>query len=280
MCEIIISRCFGDTLKKILVLGLVGVLLLTCFAGCTDNSADAGSEKIYDGKTLRLCCGAGLMKPMNDIIANFENETGAKVQVHYGGSAELFGVLTTTGECDVFIPGAYKYTQDAMNGGYILNETVLTVVDHVPVIAVPQGNPKNVQSLEDLARDDVKVVLGDPQACAIGKTAKSICEKNGVWEDVNSNVEVFTPTVNQLLIYEATGQADATIIWEDMVTWAESEGKIVVIQIPKDQNTIKTIPTAVTTMAEDVEVAKAFNDYVVSEESLEIWQNWGFNPCN
>lgn len=130
-----------------------------------------------------------------------------------------------------------------------------------------------------MAKPGVRVVLGDPKACAIGKVAKKILENNGLWENVSRNVVTFTPTVNQLLIYITTGQADAAIIWEDMTTWAQAKGKIEVIQIPPEQNIIKTIPTAVTTCAENdrhLEVAKAFNEFIANH--TEVWEKWGFRP--
>jgi molybdate transport system substrate-binding protein len=214
--------------KTLVLVGiLVGILFVAGCIGSGDSStSNPTGEKGFRGQTVVVCSGAGLMKPMNELIGMFENETGAKVEVHYGGSAEIFGILQTTCGCDVFIPGAWYYTQQAMERGYILNDTVKNVTLHIPVIAVPKGNPKGVHSLEDLAKPGVRVVLGDPKGPAIGKVAKKILEKNGLWEKVKPNVVTFTSTVNQLLIYIATGQADAAIIWEDMTTWAQSRGKI------------------------------------------------------
>ncbi|WP_048056450.1 molybdate ABC transporter substrate-binding protein [Methanocaldococcus fervens] len=258
------------------------MLIFGVLCGCLNENEEIQKNKPYEGKTITVLCGAGLMKPMNELIQNFENKTGAKVEVHYGGSAELFGILTTTGG-DVFIPGAYKYTEDAMKKELILKETVKNITYHIPVIAVPKGNPKNIKNLEDLAKPGVRVVIGDPNACAIGKVSKKILEKNQLWENVSKNIIVKTPTVSQLLIYITTNQADAAIIWEDMVTWAEGKGKIDVVRIPKEKNIIKTIPTAVTIYAKkdgNLEVAKAFNDYISSDEAKEIWKKWGFIPCN
>ena len=272
--------------KAISLILIVAVIGTVAAAGCIGGSSGTQTSTPtptteFSGQTLVVCSGAGLMKPMNELISLFENETGARVEVHYGGSGEIFGILETSCGCDVFIPGAWYYTEQAMKKGYILNDTVINVTEHVPVIAVPKGNPKGIHSLKDLAKPDVRVVLGDPKACAIGKVAKKILEKNGLWENVSKNVVVFTPTVNQLLIYIATGQADAAIIWEDMVTWAQSKGKIEVIQIPREQNSIKTIPTTVTTCAEKdghLAVAKAFNEFIANH--TEIWEKWGFRPWN
>ncbi|NPA75800.1 MAG: molybdate ABC transporter substrate-binding protein [Euryarchaeota archaeon] len=258
--------------------------LLAIIAGIIMIGAVVAGLYFLNGESskqvLVVDSGAGLMKPMNELVAMFENQTGTKVQVHYGGSAEIFGELETTG-CDVFIPGAYKYTYNAMERGYMLNNTVQNITYHVPVIAVPAGNPKNITSLQDLAKPGVKVVLGDPNACAIGKVAKKILEKNDLWTNVSKNVVTYTPTANQLLIYISMGQADAAIIWEDMTTWAQAHGKVKVVHIPKNENLIKTIPTGVTVYAEKdghLTAAEEFNKFIIQHK--EIWEKWGFQPCS
>ncbi len=254
--------------KAILILIAISVLL----AGCTSKHTQ--NQKIV------VCCGAGLMKPMNEIIKKFENNTGIKVEVHYGGSGELYGMLSTTG-CDVFIPGSYYYTKLAMEKGYVINSTVKNVTLHIPVIAVPTGNPKGIKSLSDLAKPGVKVALGDPKACAIGRVAIKILKKNDLWSKVKKNVVVYAPTVNQLLMYLTTKQVDAAIIWKDLSTWAEARGKVEVITIPAKENIVKTIPIAVTVKAKKEGSLKSsllFEKYVLN--SKKIWEKWGFIPCN
>ncbi|WP_292460426.1 molybdate ABC transporter substrate-binding protein [Methanothermococcus sp.] len=273
-------------MKKVILISIIGIVFLGTLCGCVENQTSSNNSKNSEnsaagGDTITILCGAGLMKPMNELVKNFEEKTGAKVHVHYGGSAELFGVLSTTGG-DVFIPGAYKYTKDAMDRGLVLNDTVKNITYHVPTIAVPKGNPKNIKSLNDLTKPGVKIVIGDPKACAIGKVAKNLFEKNHIWKNIskNKNIIMETPTANQLLIYIATNQADAAIIWEDMTTWAQSKGKIDVIEIPKNENIIKTIPTAVAAKSKNPKLAKEFNDYISSDEAKTIWKKWGFEPCN
>ncbi|MHC1576939.1 MAG: substrate-binding domain-containing protein, partial [Methanosarcinaceae archaeon] len=86
----------------------------------------------------------------------------------------------------------------------------------------------------------------------------------------------YTLTVNQLLLYVATDQADATIIWEDMVMWEETNGNLVVVDIPPEKNLICTIPTAVSINTHNLELAMMFSEFVTSERSLVIWDEWGF----
>jgi len=228
---------------------------------------------------LIVFSGAGLMKPMEEMRKNFESAHNISADIHYGSSGEIFAMVAAGQPCDVLIPGAEKYTEDALKNGWVREETIQPLVLHVPLIAVPAGNPAKVTCLEDLARKDVRVSIGDPKAPAIGRVAKKILQKNKLWDSVTPNISVYAPTVNQLLIYVALKQVDAAIIWGDLVTWAEGKGKLETVRIADKKNIIMTIPTAVCTQAPHTDLAMKFNAYVSSPEGLAIWEKWGFERC-
>lgn len=228
---------------------------------------------------LMIFSGAGLIKPMEEMRYNFEKKHHIEADVHYGSSGEIFACIAAGQPADVFIPGAGKYTQDALKNGWVTQESIHKLVLHLPVIAVPKGNPARISGLMDLAKPGTRVAIGDPKAPAIGRVAKKIFKKNGMTDTINPNISVLAPTVNQLLIYVALKQVDAAIIWEDLTAWAEGKGKIEVIPIAKEQNIIKTVPTAVCTHAPHRNLALQFNEYISSDEGLKIWSKWGFEPC-
>lgn len=256
---------------------------VSCFSGCTDKMSSTPSSdnpgKEFEGRQLTVCAGAGLIKPMNELTENFENETGADIKVRYGGSAEIFGFMTSK-ECDIFIPGDYYYTEQAMDRNYVFNESVENLTLHVPAIEVPVGNPANISRIEDLAKPGIKLALGDPNRPAIGKVSEAICTQAGILPEVENNTIVRTATVNQLLIHIISGDADAAIIWEDMANWSEASGKLGIVHIPEEQNKIKTIPTAVSVYTEDTELAEAFNTYIAGDRAEDTWEKWGFKLCN
>ncbi|MDR3063223.1 MAG: molybdate ABC transporter substrate-binding protein, partial [Methanobrevibacter sp.] len=195
-----------------------------------------------------------------------------KISVKYGGSGELFASLETQKTGDIFIPAAYKYMDDAMNNSYMKNSTVKNITKNVPVIVVQAGNPKNITSLKDLERSDVKVGLGESEGPAIGKSSQKILEKN----NLTVTPTVTTTTVNQLLTYMISGEIDATIIWEDMTVWEEGKGKIEVIEIPENQNSISTIPIGITEFTKDQAASEKFLEFILSDEAKPIWEKWGF----
>lgn len=237
----------------------------------------AGSCSAAD---LKIFAGAGLIKPMEELRVNFEKQHGVEIQAHYGSSGEIFGMVSMGQSCSILVPGAERYSNDALKNGWILGDTLRKMVLHIPLIAVPKGNPANIRGVKDLIRKDVRVAIGDPKAPAIGRVSRKILKKAGIWEKTTPNIKVYAPTVNQLLIYVSLKQVDAAIIWSDLVSWAQAKGKLEVVEIEPQWNTIKTIPTAVCTSALNKPLARELNSYIASKKGMEIWEKWGFEPCD
>ena len=256
--------------KKIFLISvfviIIAIILVGYFSGVFINTSD-------DEGTVELLAAAGFSKVGPELIEKFnEKYPNIKVNAKYGGSGELFAMLETQQAGDVFLPAAYKYMGDSMANNYMQNDTVVNITENVPVIVVQEGNPKNITSLEDLARSDVKVGLGEAKGPAIGKTSEEILKKN----NITVNPVVTTTTVNQLLTYMVSGEIDATIIWKDMTVWEEGKGKIDVIEIPEENNSISTIPVGITNFTKDQSASEKFQAFLISDEGKEIWEKWGF----
>jgi molybdate transport system substrate-binding protein len=259
--------------KQYAIIGVLVVIIISCLLA----SGTLNSSNNSQNKTITVLSAAGLVKVTNDMKTEFEKENpGVTVNIKSGGSGELFGLLETQKNADIFMPGDYKYMQDAVNKGYIKNNTVKNITKNIPVIAVQKGNPKNITSLKDLAKPGVRVALGDPNGPAIGKTSEKLLNNSGINESVQYNVIVKTTTVNQLLTYLVTDEVDAAIIWQDMGTWSESQGKIDIIEIPQNENIISTVPIAVTIYSQDSTLAQKFEEFVSGPKGKAIWEKWGY----
>jgi molybdate transport system substrate-binding protein len=265
--------------KQLAIIGIVAIVIIISGAYASGILTKSGSNG--QNQTITVLAGAGFVKVTNDLKTEFEKtHPGVTVNVKNGGSGELFGILETQKSADIFLPADYKYMQDAINNGYVQNNTVKNITKNIPVIAVQKGNPKNITSLYDLAKPGVKVAIGDPKGPAIGKTTADMLNNTNLNKTVQANVVVKTTTVNQLLTYLVTGQADAVIIWQDMATWPEGQGKIDVIQIPANESKVSTVPIAETVYTQNNNVAKEFEDFATSPQGMIIWEKWGFKPIS
>lgn len=239
---------------------VIGGILAACLviSGCSAQDS------------LLVYCGAGMSEPMEEIAGLFEEQEGIEIQYTFGGSAQLLSQIELYQTGDLYMPGARSYIETAMEKGYV--DETRDVVYHVPCIVTPEGNPAGVESLEDLAEPGVRVALGDPTGPAIGKNAKSILDRLGIWEKVEENVVAFSGTVNELLVYISLGQADAAIVWEDLYD-PETMDKV---EIPLEMNGVKVVPIGTLVFSEDEETAEMFMNFVASEESKSVFADHGF----
>ncbi len=268
------KRFFGICVAVffIVLLGVTG----GCGSGNTDDASGAGQE-IQPGSTgeeLLVYSGAGLRKPMEEIAGMFQEETGILVQFSFGGSAQCVGQILTVDKGDAFLPGDVVELDKLIEKDKI--DLQKPVVLHVPVLAVPAGNPAGITGIEDLAEPGIKVVLGDPEANPIGKLADKALQELGLFEKVQANVVARAATVNELFAYLALGQADVAVIWEDNLVGNE---KIELIQTSDFDNFIKTIPVVSLKCSTNPEAANRFVEFVSSEKAMGVWEKCGFKPA-
>ncbi|MCP4220170.1 MAG: molybdate ABC transporter substrate-binding protein [bacterium] len=249
------------------IAGLLAVTMLSFLlpAFCSRDTAETSSP-------LVVYCGAGINKAASEIGSLYEKKTGVPILYNFAGSNTLLSQLQLVNNADIYIPAASYYLDIASQKGLVENR--INIARHVPVIAVPKGNPKAVTCLEDLGKEGIRICLGDPKAAAIGKTAVAILEKNKLLEKVSKNIVTQTATVNEAVVFLGLRQVDAAIIWEDNALSAKK--KIDMILIPFQQNCLETIPAGITTSCKRKKEAGDFIAFWKSPEAERILIRFGF----
>lgn len=250
-------------IKRILILSVIIFMVAqSCVCGCV--SSQNASEPLF------VYCGAGMQEPMDDIAAAFSEKYGVDVTYKYAGSNTLLSQIELTELGDIYMPGATYYFDAAKEKGYVDEEKM--VAYHVPIIVTPKGNPAGITCLDDLGKEGIRIALGDPDACAIGKLSNQMLEKNGLSETVLPNVAVRTATVNEIGVDVSLEQVDAGIIWEDLYDPDYMDR----IDISKEENIIKIVPIGMLSFSTNKDLAQEFIDFVTSDEGKEIFRKHGF----
>ena len=226
----------------------------------TAGDAAAGPLFIY--------CGAGLRTAMDEVIRAFTAKTGVAVESDYGGSGMIISRMRLTGRGDLFMPGDVWYVELAEKEGLVESKTM--VCYFVPVILVPKGNPKKIQGLADLARPGVRLGLGNPKACQVGRICEKIIARSGLPRDaIDANLVFSSVTVNELGLQVKTGHLDATIVWDAVAAqYADSAD---VVPIPPAQNEISRVAVAVLKSSRNRGAADAFVEFIVGDEGQALF---------
>jgi molybdate transport system substrate-binding protein len=252
-------------LKKNLKLLLIIMLLLVTFTACAKE----------ESKTITAFVGSASKPPMEEAAAAFERETGIKVYLNFGGSGAMLSQIELSRSGDLYIPGSHDYMVKAEKKGVIDSASVKKIAYLIPVIAVQHGNPKNIQSLADLAKSGIEVGIGNPQAVCVGLYAVEILDFNHLLPEVSKNIVVNAESCEKTATLISLKLVDAVIGWDVFHSW--NPEKIDVVYLPADQlPRIAYIPGAVTKFSTDKASAQKFLDFLVSEQGRQIFQKWGY----
>lgn len=269
-------------MKKFFALMLAATMGLGLLTGCGSAASDSQPESeptsqsesqvesaqplTLEGHTLQIFCGAGMKNAFEEIAKTFETETGCKMEVTYANAAQIQTQINTAQEGDFFIAGSEGELKPVKE----MVESSTPLVKHIPVLAVQPGNPKEIHSAADLAKDGVRMVIGDPEATPVGKIAMKLFKDFELTEKVNIISNTATaPAMNQAL---AGDECDVVLVWKENVNPEAAE----IVDTPDMEAYIKNIPAARLACSADKEAADSFLDFLAGETAQNIWVSFGY----
>jgi accessory colonization factor AcfC len=176
---------------------------------------DASKTKVAKSAEMKplICHIGGTMRPIIAKLASeYEKETGQKVEINSAGSGELLAHIEMQKEGDLYVCHA-PFMDILMHKGLGVDGWVIGEL--YPVIIVQKGNPKKIETLEDLTRKDVDLFLTDYKLSTLGRMMSTIFGKAGIdFDELNKKKRIET---NKSGGYVAnivkTKNADAGIVW-------------------------------------------------------------------
>jgi molybdate transport system substrate-binding protein len=225
-------------------------------------------------KPLILFCAAGMKLPVEAVAREYEKTFEVQVPLQFGGSGTLLSNLRITDAGDLFLAADESYIKSARALG-LLAETV-PLARQRPVIAVARGNPKNLHTLDDLRRPDVRVAMANPEAASIGRTVRELLQQAGQWTALEKRMTVFKPTVNDVANDLKIGSVDAGIVWD---ATARQFPELEVVAVPLFNTAVETISIGVLKRSQQPEAALRFARYLgARDKGLKQFERFHYEP--
>lgn len=239
--------------RRCAVLAAAASLML---AGCSSNAGPA-----EEGITISAA--ASLHHAFEQIAAEF---TAAHPEVpidsiSYDGSSTLATQILEGAEVDVFASADERNMNEVTEAGF--GHEPVIFASNTLVIAVPQANPANIDSLQDLA--DATTVLCAPQV-PCGSASQQLLEAQGVEVTPASQEQNVTAVLQKV----AAGEADAGLVYATDVL---NDDSVAAIVPDGAEQVVNRYP--ITTLDEKPG-AQAFVDFVISERGQQILAEYGF----
>jgi sulfate/thiosulfate transport system substrate-binding protein len=292
---------------------LAGVGMSSAIAACASPqtpTADAGADAAAPKPTveLTLVSYAVTQAAYEQIIPKFaeqwkrEHNQEVIFNQSYGGSGSQTRAVLDGLEADIVALALALDTKKIEEGGLIEpgweNEAPNGAIVHKSVAALitREGNPKNIQTWEDLARDDVQVITANPKTSggarwnflglwgSVTKNGGNEAAAEALVTNVFKNAPVLPKDAREATdVFYSRGQGDVLINYENEVLLAAQKGQSQPYVIP-DVNISIDNPVAVVDANVDKhgtrEVAEAFVAFLFTPEAQREFAKVGFRPVD
>ena len=250
---------------RLSILALIAISSL-CF--CIGAAAD---EKPYVKReasmnTLHLYGPGGPAGPMEECAKLFFNKTGTAVKVKTGLPQQWIGEARHTG--GFIFEGAEYMLNDFMQTypGFVDEASITGLYARSAAILVRKGNPKSIKGLGDLTKEGVRIM--------------AVTQEN--MEEVYGRV----PGIHYHIVMPVLTGAKAAGLWKttpDLDAWITYESwhyalkdQTELIRIPERERVLRITPIALIATTKKPEQAKAFINFMRSDEVHGIFRKWGW----
>lgn len=248
-----------------LFVSALALLGATLSSGCSKKSP----------RSMEVFVGSATKPAIEEAAQVFENQTGVKVLLHFGGSGKMLSEMKLARRGDLYLPGSSDFMDMAKAEKLVLPETEKRVAYLVPAINVPAGNPKNIQTLEDLARPGLRLGIARPDSVCVGLYAVEVLERAGMADRVRPNIVTHAESCEKTAQMVALGTVDAVLGWEVFHFWQPD--KIDTVFLKPDQIArIGYIPIAVSSFSAQRQIAQQFIDFLVGAEGQAVFKKWHY----
>ena len=283
-------------MKKLLSL-LLALALVFSLAACgsktddtttDDTQGDANAESV----DLVVFAAASMTETLTE-IAEMYKEVAPNVNITYNfdSSGKLLTQISEGADCDLFISAA-PMQMNAMDGSLIddkdknpngldliVTDSRINLLENKVTLAVPEGNPKGVQSFDQLTEllksGDVMLAIGNSDV-PVGQYTEKIFAYYGLDEAALADSLTYGNNVKEVTTQVSEASSDCGIIY---ATDAFSAGLTVVDSATAEMCGQVIYPAAVL-KGEKEEAAQAFLDYLQTSDAMAVFESVGFSPAN
>lgn len=284
-------------MKKLLSL-LLALALVFSLAACgskndgANTDGDAQNGENTESVDLIVFAAASMTETLNE-IAEMYKEVAPNVNITYNfdSSGKLLTQISEGADCDLFISAAPEQ-MNAMDGSLIddkdknpdgldliVTDSRIDLLENKVTLAVPEGNPKGVESFDQLAEllksGDVMLAIGNSDV-PVGQYTQKIFAYYGLDEAALTDCLTYGNNVKEVTTQVSEASTDCGIIY---ATDAYSAGLTVVDSATAEMCGQVIYPAAVL-KGEKEEATQAFLDYLQTADAMSVFESVGFCPAN
>ena len=279
------KKLFAMLMAAVMVLGLAA-----CAAPATEETA-APEETVPEAEPVELIvfAAASMTETMNQIAEMYKTVApNVTLTYNFDSSGTLKTQIQEGAECDLFISAGQKQmnqldiTADSEVNtdklDFVLEGTRVNLLENRVTLCVPEGNPKDIKSFDDLAdklkEGSVLMAMGNSDV-PVGQYTKKILAFYGLDEEklAKDGVITYGTNVKEVTTQVTEASVDCGVVY---CTDAFSAGLTPVDYATKEMCGQVIYPAAVLNISKNQEAAKEFLAYLQTDEAMKVFEAVGF----
>ena len=239
------------------------------------SSAAASSEASGESVQLTVFAAASLTETLNEISEQYKTVApNVELIFNFDSSGTLKTQIEEGADCDLFLSAAQKQMNALEEEDLINTGTRVDLLENKVVLAVPEGNPADIQSFEDIGTDKCKLVALGNDDVPVGSYSIEILTNLGILDELESGNKItYGSNVKEVTTQVKEAAADCGIVY---ATDAYSAGLETVDEATADECRQVIYPAALTASTAHAEEAQAFLDYLTTDDAAAIFESVGF----
>lgn len=242
--------------------------------------------------TLIVFAAASMTETLTEIGDKFmEQNPNVTIQFNFDSSGTLKTQIQNGADCDVFISAGQKQmnqldkdaSADVNTEGldFVLEGTRFNILENKVTLVVPEGNPKGIESFDDLAaglKDGTVLLAMGNSDVPVGQYTQKILKYYELDEEALASAGCITygTNVKEVTTQVSEATVDCGIIY---CTDAFSAGLSIVDYATAEMCGQVIYPAAVLNVSQNVETAQAFLDFCRTPEATAIFESVGFSAA-
>jgi molybdate transport system substrate-binding protein len=270
--------------KKILALILTLVMALSLCSCGKSKATDKSTELIVFAaasmqETLTELGNKYMEKNENvTIVFNFDSSGTLKTQIQEGADVDIFISAGQKQMNQLDINADSAINTEGLD--FVLADTRFNILENKVALAVPEGNPAGINSYDDMVAGlkdgSIMLAMGNSDVPVGQYTQKILACFELNEEDLAASGSItYGGNVKEVTAQVREAAVDCGIIYQTDAFSAE----LTVVDTATAEMCGQVIyPAAVMNVSKNVEAARAFLAYLVTEEADAVFENVGFTP--
>lgn len=287
-------RSLSKFLALVLAIGMIACCMSACGGAQTEEKkeeTDAEPQEEAEPQDLIVFAAASMTETLTELGDKYmADHPEINIIYTFDSSGTLKTQIEEGADCDIFISAAQKQ-MDALDAAadaeknpdgldFVDSDTRFDILENKVVLVVPEGNPKNINSFDDmkagLEGGSIKMAMGNEDV-PVGQYTQKILAFYGLDEAALTQAGSITygTNVKEVTTQVAEGTVDCGVIY---ATDAYSAGMDPVDTATEEMCGKTIYPAAILKGTSDKEAAQAFLDFLQEDDSKKVFEKVGFIP--